>query len=56
MRESVLSQRMLDSGYFQRDALEGMVQEHLKGQADHSDALWALIMFDAFLRVSHQTA
>src|SRR3990167_7530540 len=56
MSESVLSDRMLDSGYFQRDALERMVQGHLKGQADYSDALWALIMFDAFLRVSHQTA
>ncbi|MGE0112807.1 XrtA/PEP-CTERM system amidotransferase [Aquabacterium sp.] len=56
MSESVLSDRMLDSGYFQRDALERMVHGHLKGQADHSDALWALIMFDAFLRVSHQSA
>ena len=56
MRESVLSERMIDSGYFQREALERMVEGHLKGQSDHSDALWALIMFDAFLRVSHQTA
>ena len=56
MSESVLSDRMLDSDYFQRDALERMVHGHLKGQADHSDALWALIMFDAFLRVSHQSA
>jgi len=56
MRESVLSERMIDSGYFQREALERMVEGHLKGQYDHSDALWALIMFDAFLRVSHQTA
>jgi asparagine synthase (glutamine-hydrolysing) len=56
MSESVLSDRMLDSGYFQRDALERMVHGHLKGQADHSDALWAVIMFDAFLRVSHQSA
>jgi asparagine synthase (glutamine-hydrolysing) len=50
MRESVLSQRMLDSGYFNADTLRTLIDQHLSRQFDHSTALWMLIMFDAFLR------
>jgi asparagine synthase (glutamine-hydrolysing) len=54
-QESVLSTRMLDSGYFNERVLRQMVQQHQSGQFDHADALWTLIMFDAFLRVSEQS-
>ena len=50
MRESVLSQRMLDSGYFNAETLRTLIDQHLSRQYDHSTALWMLIMFDAFLR------
>lgn len=50
MRESVLSQRMLDSGYFNAATLRTLIDQHLSRQYDHSTALWMLIMFDAFLR------
>jgi asparagine synthase (glutamine-hydrolysing) len=50
MRESVLSQRMLDSGYFNEATLRTLIDQHLSRQSDHSTALWMLIMFDAFLR------
>ncbi|MDP1684463.1 XrtA/PEP-CTERM system amidotransferase [Hydrogenophaga sp.] len=50
MRESVLSQRMLDSGYFNAGTLRTLIDQHLSRQFDHSTALWMLIMFDAFLR------
>ena len=56
MRESVLSQRMLDSGYFNAAVLESMVKQHLGGQHDHSTSLWMLIMFDAFLRQNEKRA
>jgi asparagine synthase (glutamine-hydrolysing) len=56
MQESVLSQRMLASGYFDTGTLQGMVQQHLAGQYDHSTTLWMLIMFDAFLRQASQPA
>lgn len=56
MRESVLSPRMLDSGYFNATVLERMVKEHLSGQSDHSTPLWMLIMFDAFLRQNEKRA
>lgn len=50
MRESVLSPRMLDSGYFNEATLRNLIDQHLSRQFDHSTALWMLIMFDAFLR------
>lgn len=50
MRESVLSPRMLESGYFNAETLRTLVDQHLSRQFDHSTALWMLIMFDAFLR------
>lgn len=56
MQESVLSPRMLDSGYFNQATLQRLVEQHLGGQHDHSTALWMLIMFDAFLRQSQSPA
>ncbi len=50
MRESVLSDRMMDTGYFHRPTIGRLVDEHLGGRSDHSTPLWTLIMFDAFLR------
>ncbi len=52
MRDSVLSPRMLASGYFNAETLRTLVDQHLGGQHDHSTALWMLIMFDAFLRLN----
>lgn len=52
MRESVLSDRMADTGYFHRPTIGRLVDEHLGGRHDHSTALWTLVMFDAFLRQS----
>lgn len=52
MREAVLSDRMMDTGYFHRATIGRLVDEHLGGRHDHSTALWTLVMFDAFLRQS----
>ena len=56
MTSSVLSERMLGSGFFKESALRQIVDQHKSGRRDHSDALWSLIMFDAFLRVSSESA
>jgi asparagine synthase (glutamine-hydrolysing) len=56
MRESVLSPRMLGSGYFNGETLKTLVHQHLGGQHDHSTPLWMLIMFDAFLRQNEKHA
>ena len=56
MRDSVLSPRMLASGYFNAETLQTLVDQHLGGHHDHSTALWMLIMFDAFLRQAQAPA
>ncbi|WP_372659078.1 XrtA/PEP-CTERM system amidotransferase [Hydrogenophaga sp.] len=54
MRESVLSERMLASGFFRQASLQRLVDQHLAGSFDHATALWMLIMFDAFLRLGER--
>jgi asparagine synthase (glutamine-hydrolysing) len=51
MEQSVLSERMLASGFFNAEALRLLIKQHLGAQHDHATALWMLIMFDAFLRL-----
>ena len=51
LRDSVLSARMCDSGYFNPATLHLWVTQHLAGRHDHSTVLWMLVMFDAFLRL-----
>ncbi len=50
-KSSVLSERMLGCGLFNPAVLRTLVRQHQESQRDHSDLLWSLIMFDAFLRV-----
>jgi len=52
VRDAVLGARLLDTGIFDRRYLEQLVVQHESGKADHSVALWSLITFEAFLRVS----
>jgi asparagine synthase (glutamine-hydrolysing) len=55
VRKAVLGARLLDTGIFNRRYLEQLVTEHESGSGDHSVALWSLMMFEAFLRVSAGT-
>jgi asparagine synthase (glutamine-hydrolysing) len=50
LQDAVLGQRLLDTGWFERRALQQLVDAHLSGSHDHSSALWSLLMFEAFLR------
>jgi asparagine synthase (glutamine-hydrolysing) len=52
MRDAVLGERLLDTGIFERAYVEQLVTQHETGAADHSVALWSLMTFEAFLRVS----
>jgi len=52
VRTNVLGARLLDTGIFNRRYLEQLVSQHESGAADHSVALWSLLMFESFLRVS----
>jgi asparagine synthase (glutamine-hydrolysing) len=56
VREAVLGERLADTGWFERPALERLVREHQAGTRDHSSALWTVLMFDAFLRRAGEAA
>ena len=53
MRAQVLGPRMSESGLFDMNYLNTLVDQHTTGRRDHSPALWALLMFDQFLRGTH---
>ncbi len=50
VRESLLGERLADTGYFNQDYLRRLVDQHQSGVRDNSSSLWSLLMFDAFLR------
>ncbi|MEZ5758965.1 MAG: amidotransferase 1, exosortase A system-associated [Emcibacteraceae bacterium] len=49
IKETVLSEQMLDSGYFEKAYLERLVKDHQSGIRDYSAPLWTLMMFYQFL-------
>ena len=50
VREALLGERLAGTGFFDRDYLRHLVDQHQSGLRDYSSSLWALLMFDAFLR------
>ena len=56
LSDAVLGARLADTGYFEADYLRHLVSTHLSGRSDHSAPLWALLMFEAFLRNVQQVA
>ncbi len=50
VRESILGDRLSDTGLFNTKQLHQLVNEHQSGKRDHSSAIWSLLMFDAFHR------
>ena len=52
LRAAALSPLLLDTGMFNEAFLREMVEQHIAGTRDHSVALWQVLMFETFLRVS----
>ena len=50
VRDAVLGPLLAESGLFNLDFLQRLVDQHQTGQRDNSAALWTLLMFEAFLR------
>ena len=50
VRDAVLGERLLSTGWFDRACLQQLLDAHQSGRADHSAPLWSLLMFEAFLR------
>jgi asparagine synthase (glutamine-hydrolysing) len=49
-RAALLGAHMADSGLFDMEFLQEMVDQHQSGGRDYSTELWTLLMFEAFLR------
>ncbi|MEO2048026.1 MAG: XrtA/PEP-CTERM system amidotransferase [Pirellulales bacterium] len=50
LQNCILDSRLNDTNIFNQHSLQQFVEEHLNGKRDHSSLLWALIMFESFLR------
>lgn len=48
--QSLLGPTLLDTGLFDASCLKRIVEEHQSGRRDWSPAIWAMLMFDGFLR------
>ncbi|MCC3751733.1 MAG: amidotransferase 1, exosortase A system-associated [Halorhodospira halophila] len=52
LRQALLGERLADSGFFDVDRLQVLLDEHQSGRRNHARPLWALLMFESFLRRS----
>jgi len=50
VRDAVLGERLLATGWFNPVYLHHLVEAHQSGARDYSAPLWTLLMFEAFLR------
>ena len=48
--DGLLSQKMLQSGFFSERQLRKLIDQHVKGIRDNSASLWTLMMFESFYR------
>lgn len=51
LSDMLLSKRAVERGLLRPAAVEALVQEHLSGQRDHGQSLWALLMLEAWAQV-----
>nr|WP_295080139.1 XrtA/PEP-CTERM system amidotransferase [uncultured Roseateles sp.] len=50
VREALLAGPLVDSGMFDVNELQRLVEHHESGRRDYSTPMWSLLMYDAFLR------
>jgi len=50
VRAALLEGQLARTGWFNRRFLEHLLEAHQSGARDYASPLWALLMFDAFLR------
>lgn len=48
VRDSLLSDNMMDIGIFDRPSIDTIISQHQSGVRDYSTAIWSLLMFEAF--------
>ncbi|TXL14356.1 hypothetical protein BMR04_13365 [Methylococcaceae bacterium HT3] len=52
VRESLLGETMAGCGFFGRQILKKIVDQHQSGLRDYSASIWSLLMFERFLSKS----
>ncbi len=50
VRQSILGERLIDTGLFDPSFLSHLVEEHQAGRRDYSAPIWSLLMFESFLK------
>ena len=50
VRSELLDGDLIETGYFKRKSLKRMVEDHQSGRREHSASIWALLMFNSFIR------
>jgi len=53
VRDALTGPTLAETGIFDCDYLETLVDDHQSGAREHSAILWSLLMFEAFLRQVH---
>lgn len=53
VRKRLLGESMHDSGIFDMDFVETLLDQHVAGVRDHSPPIWALLVFENFYRELH---
>ena len=53
VRASLTCGKLSETGYFDMDFIAKQVDQHQAGTRDHSAMIWALVMFESFLRQVH---
>jgi asparagine synthase (glutamine-hydrolysing) len=56
VKDSLLGERLADTGLFSREYLKHLVESHQSGRRDYSASLWSVMMFEAFLRQADATS
>jgi asparagine synthase (glutamine-hydrolysing) len=51
VRDLLLCPRTLGRGYFRKESVRRLVEEHQSGKRDHSHKLWALLTFEMWHRI-----
>jgi asparagine synthase (glutamine-hydrolysing) len=49
-REVLLDARTIERGYFRREAVAGLIDEHTSGTVDHGQRIWALLVLELWHR------
>jgi asparagine synthase (glutamine-hydrolysing) len=53
LKETLLDRSFMDRGIVRKDAMAGLVNDHLSGIDDHRHRLWALLVLARWLESSH---